>query len=78
MPHANNNSAFLSMSPPWRVKLVQVIAKALEDIKTEKPALFIDGLDFLLAASGDNLTAIELLALLSNLSEVTQLGTRFS
>jgi len=58
------------MSSPWGVKLAEVILKALADVKTEKPALFIDGLDFLLAASGDHLTANELLALLSNLSEV--------
>jgi hypothetical protein len=46
--------------------------QALGEIKSEKPALFIDGLDFLLAASGEHLSANELLALLSNLSEVFQ------
>jgi hypothetical protein len=60
------------MSSLWGIKLAQVIMKALGEIKTEKPALFIDGLDFLLAASGEQLGANELLALLSNLSEVVQ------
>jgi hypothetical protein len=60
------------MSSEWGTKLAQVIMRVLSDIKTEKPALFIDGFDFLLAAGGEHLTANELLALLSNLSEVFQ------
>jgi hypothetical protein len=60
------------MSSVWGIRLAQVIMQALGEIKSEKPALFIDGLDFLLAASGEHLSANELLALLSNLSEVFQ------
>ena len=58
------------MSSSWGVELAEVILKAVADVNTQKPALFIDGLDLLLAASGDNLTANELITLLSNLSEV--------
>lgn len=58
------------MSSVWGINLAQVIMKALGEMKTEKPALFIDGLDFLLATSEEHLSTNELLALLSNLSEV--------
>jgi hypothetical protein len=44
--------------------------KALGHLHPTKPALFIDGLDFLLAAGDGNITANDILTLLANLSEV--------
>ena len=66
------------MSSVWGVKLAQVIMKVLGEIKSDKPSVFIDGLDFLLAAGGDHLSANEVLALLSNISEVFQISNSTS
>lgn len=44
--------------------------KALGHLYPTKPALFVDGLDFLLAAGDENITANDILTLLANLSEV--------
>ena len=54
----------------WSTHIARVIVKALGEVKVEKPCLFIDGLDFILAAGEDQITAIEILTLLSCISEV--------
>jgi hypothetical protein len=53
----------------WAAQLAKNIVKSLGETKTERPSLFIEGLDFLLASGGDDITANEILALLSVLSE---------
>ena len=54
----------------WIAQLIQHILKALDDVHTTKPSLFIEGLDFLLAVGEGRITASEILMLLANLSEV--------
>ena len=64
----------LSMQKPWIDQIIQSILKALAEIKG-RPALIIEGLDFLLAAGPDNITAPQLLTLVSLLSEVSSSTT---
>lgn len=61
----------LDSHPPWATQLAQTIVNATKQIGVEKPALFIDGLDFLLAAGGAEITVDEILTLVSSLSEVS-------
>ena len=58
----------------WSTTLAQSISKALGDIRSDNPALFIEGLDFFLAAGEESITTIETITLLSNLSEVLSLS----
>jgi hypothetical protein len=68
--HFTNRTITLDSRASWSAQLAKNIIKALGEIKAEKPSLFIEGLDFLLASGGDDITANEILALLSVLSEV--------
>ena len=54
----------------WIDIISRVIMKAISEIKG-RPALFIEGLDLLLAAGPDDISASQVLACLSLLSEVT-------
>ena len=71
---ANTNDGSMTISlnvrSSWIEQLTQHILKAFADIKAKKISLFIDGLDFLLAAGDGNITANDILTLLANLSEV--------
>ena len=69
-PGSNYKTINLSSHTSWSHQLAQYITKALREVKGE-PALIIEGVDFLLAAGLDNITAPHLLSLLSLLSEVT-------
>jgi hypothetical protein len=72
VPGSQSSGQMLSLDshPPWGTQLAQTIVNATKHISVEKPALFIDGLDFLLAAGGDEITVDEILTLVSSLSEV--------
>ena len=60
----------LTIRSSWATQLAQTITQALDEVKVEKPCLFIEGLDFLLAAGEDFITPNEILTLLSSLTEV--------
>src|SRR5271155_3071899 len=64
------SSLSLNSRSPWATQLAQTIVNAVRQIDFDKPALFIEGLDFLLASAGEEVTADELLTLVSSLSEV--------
>jgi hypothetical protein len=58
----------------WGTQLAQTIVNATNQLQGEKPALFIQGIDFLLAAAAaEEINANEILTLLSSLSEVNSL-----
>ena len=61
----------LTSRSPWSTQLSEIIVQALGEVKGEKPSLFIEGLDLLLAAGQDSITANEIIALVSSLSEVS-------
>jgi elongator complex protein 6 len=63
----------LTSQSSWSTQLAQVLVKALGELQVEKKSLFMDGLDFFLAAGEDNIAANEILTLLSTLSEVNHL-----
>ena len=63
----------LDSRSPWSTQLAQTIVNAKRQIGVEKPALLVEGLDFLLASGGDEITADEILTLVSSLSEVCTL-----
>jgi hypothetical protein len=71
-PNPNDGSLAISLNEQssWIIQLTQNILNALDTIKVAKPSLFIDGLDFVLAAGETNITANDILTLLANLSEV--------
>ena len=60
----------LNSRSPWGTQLAQTIVNAVRRVEFDKPALFIEGLDFLLAAAGEEVTTDEILTLVSSLSEV--------
>jgi elongator complex protein 6 len=60
----------LNSRSPWGTQLAQAIVNAVRRVEFDKPALFIEGLDFLLAAAGEEVNTDEILTLVSSLSEV--------
>ena len=76
---SQNASKIMSLTSrsPWSTQLAQTIVQALGEVKVEKPCLFIEGLDFLLAAGEDSITANEILTLLSSLTEVPPVKCQF-
>jgi hypothetical protein len=69
-PNTSNIKITLTSLSPWSMQLAQIIAKALGEVQAEKPTLFIEGLDFLLAAGENDITPVEILTVLSSLSQV--------
>jgi hypothetical protein len=67
----------LTIRSPWSTQLAQAIVQAFGEVKVEKPCLFIEGLDLLLAAGEDSISANEILTLLSTLAEVPPLNYQF-
>jgi len=63
----------LTSRSSWSTQLAQTIVQALGEVKVEKPCLFIEGLDSLLAAGEESITANEILTLISSLTEVHSL-----
>jgi elongator complex protein 6 len=63
------------MQKSWIDQISQCILKALAEIKG-RPALIIEGLDFLLAAGPENISPSQILTLLSLLSEVYSSSTK--
>lgn len=76
LPNATQTSSVLTLGSQskWILSIAQIILLALDTLQTEKKSLFIEGLDFVLAAGSENITPLDILTTISVLSEVNPLS----